>query len=83
MNKNTLNEAIDLVLAGDWERGHDIVQQDESDAVACWIHAVIHKIEGDFGNAGYWYRKSGRLADMERETSDELLEIKQFLEQKS
>ncbi len=83
MNIEKLNEAIDLVLAGDWEQAHGIVQKDESDQVACWIHAVVHKIEGDLGNAGYWYRKAGRPADLDRDTSAELQEIRRFLEQKS
>ena len=44
---------------GDWDRAHKIVQ-DESDAGAAWVHAYLHRVEGDLGNAGYWYRRAGR-----------------------
>jgi hypothetical protein len=40
-------------------RAHKIVQADEADATSCWIHAVLHKIEGDIGNSRYWYRRAG------------------------
>ncbi len=50
--------AIEAALDGDWERAHRIVQ-DLGDAVACWTHAVLHKIEGDASNSRYWYARSG------------------------
>jgi len=53
-----LVEAIDAVLAGDWHRAHEIVQRDEDDPLACWIHAVLHKIEGDASNSRYWYART-------------------------
>ena len=34
--------------------------QDESDADAAWVHAYLHRVEGDLGNAGYWYRQAGQ-----------------------
>jgi hypothetical protein len=40
---------------GDWDKAHAIVQ-DESGADAAWVHAYLHRVEGDLGNAGYWYR---------------------------
>ena len=46
---------------GDWDRAHRIVQ-DESDAGAAWVHAYLHRVEGDLGNAGYWYRQAGQPA---------------------
>ena len=46
---------------GDWDRAHKIVQ-DESDAKSAWVHAYLHRVEGDLGNAGYWYRRAGRPA---------------------
>jgi hypothetical protein len=54
-----LSAAVDAALAGDWHRAHRIVQQDETDPFACWIHAVLHKIEGDDWNSRYWYRRAG------------------------
>ena len=58
MNRDELVTAIDAALAGDWHRAHQIVQRDEADPIACWIHAVLHKIEGDDWNSRYWYRRS-------------------------
>ncbi|MCK1680966.1 hypothetical protein IVA87_16480 [Bradyrhizobium sp. 147] len=46
---------------GDWVRAHRIVQ-DESSREAAWVHAYLHRVEGDLGNAGYWYRQAGQPA---------------------
>jgi hypothetical protein len=45
---------------GHWDRAHMIVQADERDAVNAWVHAHLHRVEGDLGNAAYWYRRAGR-----------------------
>jgi hypothetical protein len=42
---------------GDWNKAHAIVQ-DESGSDAAWVHAYLHRVEGDLGNAGYWYRQA-------------------------
>jgi hypothetical protein len=44
---------------GDWDQAHRIVQ-DESSREAAWVHAYLHRVEGDLGNAGYWYRRAGQ-----------------------
>ena len=44
---------------GNWEGAHNIVQV-ESDASSAWVHAYLHRVEGDLGNAGYWYRRAGK-----------------------
>ncbi|SHI94663.1 hypothetical protein [Pseudozobellia thermophila] len=44
---------------GNWEAAHDIAQEIYTD-VGSWIHAHLHREEGDRFNAGYWYRKAGR-----------------------
>jgi hypothetical protein len=44
---------------GDWSKAHSIVDSLE-DPVACWVHAYLHRKEGDTGNADYWYRKAGK-----------------------
>ncbi len=79
MNTDLL-DAIDATLAGDWQRAHKIVQQDEDDPLACWIHAVLHKIEGDASNSRYWYSRTthsyGEIADVKQE----LAAIKRELE---
>ena len=46
---------------GDWDRAHRIVQ-DEETSQAAWVHAYLHRVEGDLGNAGYWYRRTGKPA---------------------
>ena len=45
---------------GDWKASHDIAQE-MPDALGSWIHAYLHRKEGDAFNAGYWYRQAGRL----------------------
>jgi hypothetical protein len=44
---------------GDWERAHVLAQTNE-DASGNWVHAYLHRKEGDLGNAGYWYRRAGQ-----------------------
>jgi len=44
---------------GNWEEAHKIVQ-DEDTREAAWVHAYLHRVEGDLGNAGYWYRRAGQ-----------------------
>jgi hypothetical protein len=46
---------------GNWNEAHRIVQ-DEDGADAAWVHAYLHRVEGDLGNAGYWYRRAGQPA---------------------
>ncbi len=44
---------------GEWDRAHKIVQ-DDAGRDAAWVHASLHRVEGDLGNAGYWYRQAGQ-----------------------
>ncbi len=44
---------------GDWNKAHAIVQ-DEEGVDAAWVHAYLHRVEDDLGNAGYWYGRSGK-----------------------
>jgi len=78
MSVNLL-DAVDAALAGDWDRAHKIVQQDETGPLACWIHAVLHKIEGDAGNSRYWYARSIRNYGDFTDPWEELLAIKKEL----
>jgi len=43
----------------DWEASHNIAQ-DIADKNGSWIHAYLHRVEGDTFNANYWYNKAGR-----------------------
>ena len=45
---------------GDWERAHALCQEAKS-RDGDWVHAYLHRKEGDEGNAGYWYSRAGRL----------------------
>lgn len=47
---------------GEWDRAHEIVQEDEADPLHAWVHAHLHRVEGDLGNARYWYRRAGHPA---------------------
>ena len=74
-----LTRAVELALAGDWKAAHSIVQQDEDDATSCWLHAVLHKIEGDAGNSRYWYRRAGHAYEAYPDATAELAAIKAAL----
>lgn len=44
---------------GDWDAAHNTAQGIE-DATGAWVHAYLHRKEGDEGNAAYWYRRAGK-----------------------
>ena len=44
-----------------WDKAHGIVMNDEGKACA-WVHAYLHRVEGDLDNARYWYRQAGQSA---------------------
>jgi hypothetical protein len=44
---------------GDWDKAHKIVMDDDG-RDAAWVHAHLHRVEGDGGNAAYWYRRAIR-----------------------
>lgn len=46
---------------GDWDRAHACAQADGGRDGA-WVHAYLHRKEGDAGNAGYWYARARRPA---------------------
>jgi len=56
-NAEHLQKAVQLALDSEWDAPHKIVQ-DFSDHYANWIHAVLHKIEGDESNSRYWYQRT-------------------------
>ena len=58
MNKKLCLEAINYLFDEQWDEAHHIVQN-LNDSYAQWIHAVVHKIEGDISNSNYWYNRSG------------------------
>jgi hypothetical protein len=79
MNKEILLTAVNLALSGDWDASHKIAQ-DYSDSNANWLHAVLHKIEGDVWNSKYWYaRTAGRSYEDFVDAGEELLQIQHIL----
>jgi len=87
--RNSLSEETppeglsDLLLAlwnegkGDWEKAHNIVQDIHS-SDASWIHAYLHRKEGDQGNAAYWYQRAGKTmpkVSLEKEWEEIVKEI--------
>jgi hypothetical protein len=52
---------------GDWNRAHTVAQ-DIDDATGAWVHAYLHRKEGDLGNAAYWYQRAGQ--DVARDSLD-------------
>ncbi|MBL7739022.1 MAG: hypothetical protein JNK14_07375 [Chitinophagaceae bacterium] len=62
---------------GEWEAAHNIIQE-KNDDTAAWIHAYLHRKEGDIGNADYWYRRAGRKrpsATLDKEWEDISVEL--------
>ena len=45
---------------GNWHQAHETVQAHEEDRICAWVHAHLHREEGDLANAGYWYSIAGR-----------------------
>ena len=42
---------------GDWDKAHRLAQS-QGDATGAWVHAYLHRVEGDQSNAAYWYRRA-------------------------
>jgi hypothetical protein len=59
MTAQGLERAIAHLAAGEWQKAHEIVQEDDS-TLAAWLHGIVHTLEGDLDNARYWYRKAKR-----------------------
>ncbi len=78
--KTDLRRAVDMALENQWDAAHQIVQQYATDPTAAWIHAVLHKIEGDLENSRYWYRRAGKMDCVERKSMAELADIKLTIE---
>lgn len=52
--------AIEAHEQGNWSKAHELAQKHEGSPVADWIHAMLHREEGDSSNAAYWYRRAGK-----------------------
>ncbi len=54
-------QALWFDAKGDWDKAHDLAQADEGGA-GDWVHAYLHRKEGDAFNAAYWYRRARKPA---------------------
>ncbi|MEM7025119.1 MAG: hypothetical protein AAF637_21415, partial [Pseudomonadota bacterium] len=52
-------EAMWRDAKGEWDAAHGLAQA-QDDADGAWVHAYLHRVEGDLANAGYWYRRAGK-----------------------
>ncbi len=66
-------KALDLARDGHWDESHKVVQP-YTDELSCLIHAYLHRVEEDFKNANYWYRKLG-IEMPKNSLGDELLRL--------
>ena len=57
--RKALQLALDHLGQGAWPAAHKIVQSDES-TMGCWVHGIVHVMEGDLDNARYWYGRAKR-----------------------
>lgn len=73
-----LAKAVEHLEKGEWQAAHVIVQSDSS-AEASWAHALVHVLEGDLSNAGYWYRKAGRTMPDSPDVPSEIAALKRML----
>lgn len=74
--RKSLQDAISHLDQGDWEAAHKIVQSDESLA-GCWVHGIVHVMEGDLDNARYWYRRAQRA--FSEDTAGEIAALRKAL----
>ena len=57
-----LSQAVEALwwdAKGDWNKAHECAQA-QDDKVGAWVHAYLHRKQGDGGNAAYWYRRAGK-----------------------
>ena len=67
-------ETLWLARAGRWDDAHDRCQN-LPDPDGAWIHAHLHRQEGDLGNASYWYARAGRATPPSVSIAEEWIEI--------
>ncbi|MCC5807084.1 MAG: hypothetical protein JJU00_12220 [Opitutales bacterium] len=77
MDVSELLQALDLADRGEWDTAHTLVQS-RDDAAGAWVHANLHREEGDDGNAAYWYAKAGKEPST-KSFADERAEIRAAL----
>lgn len=76
----TLLKAVELLENGDWEGAHSIAQKDDSE-LGSWAHGIVHLMEGDVSNAGYWYKRAGREPAEPVNIAQEIIALKDRVNQ--
>jgi len=71
-------KAVRHLEAGHWKAAHEIVQKDSS-TLGCWVHGIVHLIEGDLANAQYWYRRAHRSLPHGNTAAAEIAALKEQL----
>ncbi|MEY8118437.1 hypothetical protein AB9F26_09245 [Falsihalocynthiibacter sp. BN13B15] len=70
MSQVLIIESLEFIKTGgfrpgkEMEEAHQICQLHEGERLFDWVHALVHRIEGDDSNAGYWYRRAGKTREM-------------------
>ncbi|MBT8036591.1 MAG: hypothetical protein KJO21_03505 [Verrucomicrobiae bacterium] len=57
---NDSTKALWLARAGRWSEAHDLCQTVEDENDGAWVHAHLHRVEGNLTNASYWYEQAGK-----------------------
>lgn len=70
-------KALWWVKKGNWEKAHDLAQ-DEGSSKGDWIHAYLHRVEGDLGNAAYWYNRASKPVKRDENLEKEWEELVEF-----
>ena len=70
-------QANESTKKGNWEKSHDLAQEVENED-GSWIHAYLHRVEGDLGNAAYWYRRAQKPIKQRESLEDEWLELAKY-----
>ena len=75
--KDVFLKAVALIEQNEWDAAHELVQ-DEPGVFGALLHGYLHRIEGDMGNASYWYRRA-KQPMLANSLDEELARIKQLL----
>jgi len=77
-----IGTAVRYLRKGDWQKAHPIVQEDASE-LGCWAHGIVHMLEGDIGNARYWYRRAHRMFPTEADAKAEIAALASAIKESS
>jgi len=80
--QESLTRALEFLDAGEWQRAHEIVQEDKSE-LAAWLHGIVHTLEGDLDNARGWYGRTDRAFRGPEAVQEELAEARRALAERS